>query len=363
MLTNYADQTFEVIMERMLELIPDDVDKRQGSVVYDLLSPAAIELANAYLSLEEVKSFGVANLDMPSIYLDMRVGEFGVVRKPATLATGTINISGDVGALVPTGTRFATDRTADNVYFVTTADATIGADGTITAPITAEVEGYASNVGVNELTIVLGDLAGVIGATNLEATSGGYDAESDVDLLARYLDIVKEPATSGNAAEYKQWAKSVAGVGDAKVFDSDSPFGLGAGKVKVVLLDTEKRAQSPGIDSLVTDVSTYIESLRPVGAQVTVVGATELSIDVSVTLTLEAGYTTTTIEPAITDAIAAYLQTIAFTGEVVRVSKIANAILDTTGVIDYTNLTVNGGTSNIAVLETEVAVAGTVLLS
>lgn len=41
----YGDQmTFESILSAMLQRVPDTVDKREGSVIYDALSPAAAEL-------------------------------------------------------------------------------------------------------------------------------------------------------------------------------------------------------------------------------------------------------------------------------------------------------------------------------
>lgn len=44
--------TFEEIMERLLERVPDTFDKREGSVIWDALSPAAYELSLAYEDME-----------------------------------------------------------------------------------------------------------------------------------------------------------------------------------------------------------------------------------------------------------------------------------------------------------------------
>nr|WGD74615.1 hypothetical protein P5668_08845 [Bacillus subtilis] len=40
----FEDQTFEVIMDRMLNSISADIDTREGSVIYNALAPAAAEL-------------------------------------------------------------------------------------------------------------------------------------------------------------------------------------------------------------------------------------------------------------------------------------------------------------------------------
>ena len=40
MIGRYSDEmTFDYIMNRMLESVPDTVDKREGSIIYDALAP------------------------------------------------------------------------------------------------------------------------------------------------------------------------------------------------------------------------------------------------------------------------------------------------------------------------------------
>ena len=175
-------------------------------------------------------------------------------------------------------------------------------------------------------------------------------------LFHRLRDGVRKPASSGSAGHFKQWALEVAGVGDAKVY----PVWNGGGTVKVVLLDTEKTSPAP---SVVTAAATYIESQRPIGVTVTVVGATELAINVTATLTLDAGANATDVQTQFTASLADYLKSIAFTGEQIRYTRIANLLIDIAGVIDYANLTVNGGTANIQPTDEQVGVVGTVTLS
>ena len=42
----YEDMTYEHILQGMLNRVPDDIDKREGSVIYDALAPAAYFLAD-----------------------------------------------------------------------------------------------------------------------------------------------------------------------------------------------------------------------------------------------------------------------------------------------------------------------------
>ena len=48
----YESQTFDVLLKRMLDKIPNSLDKREGSIIYDALAPAANELQNAYINLD-----------------------------------------------------------------------------------------------------------------------------------------------------------------------------------------------------------------------------------------------------------------------------------------------------------------------
>ena len=50
----YETMTYEVIMQQMLDRVPDSFDKREGSIIFDALAPAAAELAQMYIGLDVV---------------------------------------------------------------------------------------------------------------------------------------------------------------------------------------------------------------------------------------------------------------------------------------------------------------------
>ncbi|NGQ95509.1 baseplate J/gp47 family protein [Brevibacillus sp. SYP-B805] len=343
----------------MLDASRSDIDKREGSVTYDLLGPAAIELEMVYSELDAVLDKGfVLKLDGTQSaygeYLERRAAEFGITRKPAVKAVGSVTFTGTDGTYIPVGLELSTQE-ENPVYFVTTSDGTI-TNGTLTLAAQAKEGGVAGNVPAGKIVLTSGNITGITSVTNPQPFDGGIDAESDEDLLGRYLDRVRKPATSGNAAAYRQWALERPGVGDAKVY----PLWNGNGTVKVVIIDSER---TPPPQTVIDDVAAYIESVRPIGATVTVEGAVELPINVSATLTLKSGYTAAGVKPTIETRIVEYLKSIAFKDEPVRLSRIANIILDTEGVIDYASLTINGGTGNIVVPDGQVAVKGTVTLT
>jgi uncharacterized phage protein gp47/JayE len=45
----------EEILERMLNRVSDDKDKREGSIIYDALAPAAIELESIRADLDDAE--------------------------------------------------------------------------------------------------------------------------------------------------------------------------------------------------------------------------------------------------------------------------------------------------------------------
>ncbi len=41
----FEEYTFEQIMTNMMARVPNTIDKRQGSIIYNALAPAAVELS------------------------------------------------------------------------------------------------------------------------------------------------------------------------------------------------------------------------------------------------------------------------------------------------------------------------------
>lgn len=350
----YEDQTKDEILGRMLEEISDDLDKRQGSIPYDMLSPASIELALVYIELEGLLDKGFADTAFGE-YLDRRCADMGVTRKPADTAHGYVTFTGTEGTVIEAGQRVSTDS-LDPVYFVTTETVTIAASKTAKARIEAEVGGAAGNVGIGAITLTVGNITGVSAVTNDEPTIDGVDPESDEDLLDRYIDRVTAPIASGNPSHYRQWAREVAGIRDAKVY----PIWKGAGTVKVVLLNSENK--SPSAEKI-TETADYIESQRPIGAAVTVVGVQEVPINIVLSAKIASYTTIEAVTAELRSGLFAYLQDLAFNDPLVRYTQVQRVTLDIPEIIDYSNLTVNGGTGNIEIPDDSVAVIGTVTVT
>lgn len=347
----FENQTKEAILERMRKASPEGIDTRQGSITFDLLSPAAIELAQAYIQLDNVLKFGFASSEQPSEFLDLRAAEFGVTRRPSRKAVGEVVFTGDDDTIIPKGTSVSTDEEAA-IVFMTTEEAVIKQK---TAKVKAEaaVGGIQGNVDAGRIKLIMGNLSGVISVTNPEEFTNGAETESDESLLGRYFDRVRRPATSGNIWHYRQWALEVAGVGDVKVF----PTWKGGGTVKLSILSEDKRRPK---DDIILNVVNAVKEHRPVGADVTVSPAEEVSINVSARLTLAPSASLEEIKALFKSKLDDFLAGIAFKTTTVSYNRIFGLLLDIEQIADFQELTMNGVKGNLKIKEDEVAVAGAV---
>ncbi len=362
-----GEQDSNTILARMkaaVAAIAPDLDLSEGSYIHDSLAPSAIELALAAMWAQQVLIRGFASTTFGA-YLDLRAEEHGVTRLAAVAAKGTVTFTGTPGTVVPLGTRVSTASAGGTaaVVFATDAEVTVGVGGTVNAAVTAVTAGSSGNVVAASITFISSAIAGIASVTNAAPTTGGADAETDATLLTRYLQKVRNPSSSGNKADYINWAMEVAGVGGASVV----PLWNGAGTVKVAILKADKTSADA---ALVTAVQNYIdpapgngEGKAPIGATVTVVAATAVQINVTATLTIAAGYDAASVKAAAEANIEAYLKSLAFAQDNdVLFARVGNAIIDTVGIQDYAGLQVNGGVANIVIANTEVAVKGVITL-
>lgn len=350
----YESQTADIVHQRMLDESPDGIDKRQGSITYDLTRPAANEVERLYFALDDVILYGFAGVDQPREYLEKRCAEIGIAPKLATKASGVVVFSGSEGTRISKGTIVLTEG-EQPVHFSTMSDVTMTGTS-VSVSVEAVQGGSKGNVFSGTVSLVSGNISGISSVTNPQPFEGGTDVESDESLLARYFDRLRKPITSGNVWHYREWARERPGVSDAKVF----PTWNGPGTVRVVLLDDEKTAPS---QTIVDDVAEYIESVRPVGAQVTVEAATEVTINVSAKLTLASYTTIDEVREIFEPKFREYLQSLAFNDPLVRYTQIARILLDIPPILDYADLTVNGKTGNIEIASDSVAIPGTVLFN
>lgn len=344
------------IHNEILSEISNEYDKREGSFIYDVTMPPSQKLASLETSIEVVKEkLSIENLEGDE--LELRIKErTGVTRKKATYSIGQLSVNGN--GTINKGDLFETDS---GIRFEATETTQITTSGLV--DIKCLLDGPIGNVPANQINKIPITLAGINSVTNPNSTHDGFSAESDADLLQRYYEKIQTPATSGNRHHYKAWAKEVEGVGDARVF----PLWNGDNTVKVVIINSDRQPASP---ELVDTVQNYIDpgitglgdGTAPLGAFCTVTSANGLNINVSFSVTKEDGYTDPQIIDVISINLTDYYKEIALKENSVSYARIGSIILNSDGVADYTNLTVNDGTSNIVVNDQEVPILGGVTI-
>lgn len=344
---SFEDQTFEVILDRMLNRIPDDLDKREGSVIFDALAPASLELAQVYhlMTIMYRLIFGeTTDGDM----LELRAATFGVYRKQATSSIRRGNFTDASGRPmdIPLGTRFV----IENVTFHVIERVALGV-----FYLESETPGTIGNQ-IQGTLIPLENIENLGTATLTEVIKLGEDMQSDESLFEELKVKQSRPSASGNENDYVRWAKEIPGIKDVKVYSRWN----GPNTVKLVMTDTESRSPSP---FTINQVASYIDSVKPVGAIVTINGVTERIIGVTVTVTLQDAELVEAARTSIGENITTYLKEIAGKETIVRYTAIGNAVLDGVGVVDYDNLKINNATSNITLEPDDVPVLGTLTVT
>lgn len=357
----YENQTYEVILQRMLDRVSNNIDKREGSVIYDALAPAAVELAQMYIELDVNTNLAYADTATGE-YLERRTTEFGINREPATKARrkGLFYAANDVPIDVPVGSRFSIN---DLDYVVVSKIAT----GEWI--VECETPGVIGNQEFGAL-IPIDYIDGLVRAELADVLVPGEDAETDESLRRRYMDAINEQPFGGNVADYKKKINEIPGVGSVKVF----PVWNGGGTVKATIIAADFSQPS---QTLVNEVQTLIDpeqnsglglGLAPIGHEVTITGAQAVTISVASTLTLAPDTTIGQVQSDVEDAINAYLLSLRqiWSNEsaiIVRVAQIESRILTVSGVVDVTNTTLNGSAANVTLTDEQIPTMGTVTLS
>ncbi len=272
----FEAMTYESILEDMLSRISEDLDKREGSIIYDALAPAAYHLAQIYFGLDFLIDLASGDTAVGE-YLDRIVADYGLTRKAATYATRKITTSGPVNL----GTRWGIN---DTVYYIS---------GLITTNNYQAVCEQLGTVG-NHFSGTLDNIDNVSGVTAVlsDILTPGIDEESDETLRERFKQYLANPAQNSNLAQYKQWAMEFSGIGRAKI----TPLWNGGNTIKIAITNSQFQ---PADSALVSAFQSYIDpgasglgnGVAPIGSKVTVVSGTAKNIGVTADVTLADGYT------------------------------------------------------------------------
>ena len=390
----YEDQTYEIILERMLNRVSDKLDKRPSSPVYDLHSATAIEFQILYIELEYLikNSYGDT---AAREFLILLAKDRGLSPEPATKAV----LQGEFTPtnIDVTGKRF----NIGEINYVVMKQITPG-----TYKVQCETEGVVGNQYLGDM-IPMEYIDGLQTANLTSVLIPGEDEEDTEVFRQRYFDSFNEQSFGGNRADYMAKVKSIEGVGSCKVkrvWNGDikpaemipsaavqswfktfiQTAGLNqevkdwlsvvynaallkkltvGGTVHIVITDSDDYGEASS--TLVQSVQQTLDpeenagegyGLAPIGHVVSVASALPVSIEVKTTVTFEEGHNWSNTKAAIAEAVDAYFLELRknwseTSQTIVRVSQIENRILGVDGVVDVTGTKLNGTASNMTLTE------------
>ncbi|MDU7245377.1 MAG: baseplate J/gp47 family protein [Clostridia bacterium] len=349
------------IVGRMRASIQSTAALMEGSFTMDNLRAVGQEFLLCYLAIQRLQDNW--SLDTATGgFLDKKALDYGLDRKGADYARGLVRFSGAEGAVVPYGTLIG-DKFG--MTYKTMADATIGKNGSTEVLCQAQATGLAGNIEAGSMTGLLEPIPGVTACENLEAFSDGREEESDLAFRQRIYEKIRNPITSGNVNSYRQWALSFDNVGAVKVF----PLWRGPGTVKLSILDAQRK---PAGADLMQGVKNYIDpedgdgsGQAPIGAILTVTTAKAVKVNVTAKVQVGVASSLTGIQDKFKAVLEEYFYKIAY-DEITTEFTLARCgylLLGISGVFDYTDLKINGGTNTIATGDEEVLQVGSISLT
>lgn len=343
------EKSYETILEEMLARVDDGMDKREGSIIFDALSPVAYSLAKLYFTLEHYRDLIFPDTSAGE-YLDRFALAFRLKRKEASRAVreGTFNIP------IELGSRFTSSEEKTLVYTAVAACEQGEKETGYVYEMECETAGKRGG-DYTGILIPINYINGLIKAELGKVIKEGTDQESDEAFRERLFVKMQRPSTSGNVNDYYNWAMECTGVGAVRVF----PLADGAGTVKIVIADEKKAGVN---ETLLTEVKNHIEELRPIGASVTVVSAKEKKIHVSAKVKLLSSVNLGTVQAQFLLNLEQYLRGKAFQIEELSLARVGTLLMAIRGVEDFLDLKLNEKAENLPIEKEEVVVAGTVSL-
>lgn len=402
----FEQHTYEALVKSALANVPNGIDKREGSMVFNGVAPSMAELAQLYIGLDFVFK-ATYLLTAPREYLIKRASDRNMAPKPASPAV----FRAECNIEVPLGTRFS----CEDINFVVTARMEDkDTEDVKSHEVTCEKAGGLGNGYTGQL-IPVEYVNGLTRAELVELLVPGEDDEETEVFRQRVLDSFQSQAFGGNQADYKEKVLAMPGVATLKVhpvwneglrpstlipgdavtswFEAavgalepavaawltavytaarDKLLTVG-GTVKLVLLAANNTVPT---DTLIDDVQTAVDptenageglGLAPIGHVVQVTGVTPEPVNVMLNLTYAPGWGWDAVQSYVLATLDTYFAEL--TGQwssseflTVRISQIESRILSAcpTMVMDIGGTKINGKEENLVLGPDSIPVRGAV---
>lgn len=363
-------QTDTEITDFLLSQIPDTWRKEVGDFPYDMIKPDVAQIMQLEISQDRILQNA-----FPQYCEDERMDEHmairGLTRIEATANKRVLSIVADPGVRIPQGYTFTsvvTDEDGNPIEFTADKETIFLSEEAVDVRVTCNLTGSEGNLATGSEFILQPPIAGVASITDMGTVVMAAERESLDEAWTRILDKAENPDTGGNVHDYERWVidgfYKEYGVKVGKVlvdmcWNKDNGYD-GRGTVRIIVVDDE---YGPLDASIVSDIKEYLDpkayegygyGKAPGGAVVTVITGTSYYIDISASVEYEKNVDRSAVLQQFTELVTDYVKSRVFnrnedTKELSpMVYKKIAAILGTlSGVSNYDNLTVNGGTEDI----------------
>lgn len=365
---NLEQYTFAFLMNTALSHVPDSMDKREGSVIYDALGPACHVLAMAFMELRNVYIDTFADTATGEA-LDLRTQERYIVRQAATPSIRRADFEDADGhaMVIPIGSRFSSVSSSSPIIYVVTGEYKEGGVPVAGAyELTCETAGVIGNRYSGNL-ISISFIQGLSVANLSTILIPGEDEETDEELRERYFENIKNQAFGGNIAQYRQELSKIEGIGQVQVY----PVWDGPGTVKCCIVGPDNDAVS---DEFIASVKAEVDpqdmeghsgtglGIAPIGHDVTIATVSPLSVDISCDVSIDGSYSPQSVKAEIVESISNYIDNVrgnwshsdSFNRYYLSVyrSQIMVSILSVPGVLNVTDILLNGDDEDIYIQQT-----------
>lgn len=351
------NNTFEKILQRCLsnELL-ENIDKRAGSIIYDTLAPVCMELAEAYVKMDILEEQTYL-MTATGNNLDKRVYDYGVKR---TQATKALRIGEFKKYQVDGNGDFILDENENKILI----DMDIDIDSRFMVPDSKLTFKYIGKI--NNLNILECEQDGIDGnepygtifpiipisdliTANITSTyKPAENRETDDELRARTLSIIRTTAFGGNIADYIEKVNAIDGVGNTKVFPAWQQNGS-------VLLSVVDPSYNPITAEFIRNLKEQIDpeestgqgiGIAPIGHYVTITTPVRQNVKISFDVELEENYTVGNVQSEIETLIENYFVSVrkSFGQDSILAiyrARISETVLKCPQVLNVTNILLN----------------------
>lgn len=326
-----------------------ELDYREGSLVYNAIAAAALELNTFYINADMVNDQSFIETASRT-FLYKLSEQMGIDTSVYDATKGTFK--GLFSQEIPIGSRWNL-----GLYNYTVIDQLDNQDPYYVYELECETAGAAPNSIVGTLTPISDVNLNLTYSELVSAIIQGREQFTDDEIVTYYKNKVNGAAVDGNKAQYEVWCGTFDGIGNYKVF----PLWNGANTVKCSILNEINGVAS---EELIKDFQDYLDpgstgmgdGVAPIGAIVTVSTATEHPINISATIYMKEGYVN---NGELDETIAQYYIDRSYESDYVSYSQIIMAILSNPGIENVTNVLLDGGTQDVKLGEEEIPVIGT----